>query len=164
VFSPALDHPGPRLRGPYQPRSVDFLCGADLGDWVVKLYGIAPRGRSVRATVSEAALAAAQRMLPAPAVSPDRYGVGFVIAHDAPRRCYALICWWAEENEIHQRILSAPADHPEQLSPHASDAVGCVWELSVTDFERRAWITHVLANPNGPDIEGYLAQEYRDDV
>ena len=164
MFSRALDHPGPRLRGPYQPRSVGFLRGADLGDWVVKLYGIAPRGRSVRATVAEAALAAAQRVLPTPAISPDRYGVGFVIAHDAPRLCYALICWWAEENEVHQRILSAPAEHPEQFSPHPSDAVGCVWELSVTDFERRAWITHVLANPNGPDIEGYLAQEYRDDV
>ncbi|MEU4563636.1 hypothetical protein AB0F72_35105 [Actinoplanes sp. NPDC023936] len=143
---------------------MNFLRSAALGDWVVKLYGLAPRGRAVRATVAEAALAAAQRVLPTPAISSDRYGVGFVIAHDAPRLCYVLTCWWAEENEVHQRMLSAPADRPEQLAPHPSDAVGCVWELSVTDFERRAWITHVLANPNGPDIDGYLAQEYCDDV
>ncbi|TDD46130.1 hypothetical protein E1286_21795 [Nonomuraea terrae] len=103
-------------------------------------------------------------MLPAPAVAPDRYGVGFVIAHDAPRLCYALACWWAERNEVHQRILSAPADRPEHLAPHPSEAAGCVWELSVTDFERRAWITHVLANPGGPDLDAYLAQEYDDDV
>jgi hypothetical protein len=164
MFSLPSNHPSPGLHGPYQPRRVEFLRVADPDDWIVKLYGIALRGRSVRATVAEAALAAARRVLPTPAITPDRYGVGFVIAHDTPRLCYALVCWWAEENEVHQRILSAPASHPEQLSAHPSNAIGCVWELSVTDFERRAWITHVLANPHGPDIEGYLAQEYRDDV
>ena len=34
---------------------------------------------------------------------------------------------------------------------------GCVWELAVVDFERRAWIEDVLANPDGPDLERYLA-------
>jgi hypothetical protein len=164
VYSPDLNYPGPSLRAPYQPRSVGFLRRAELGDWVVKLYGIAPQGRPVRETVATAALHAAQRTLPSPAVSDDRYGVGFVIAHDAPRLAYALVCWWAEQNEVHQRVFSAPADRPEELSPHPTHAVGCVWELSVTDFERRAWIKHILANPNGPDIDGYLAQEYFDDV
>jgi hypothetical protein len=164
VHPPLQDHIGPTSHGPYQPRQVRFLRRVQLADWLVKLYGIAPRGRSVRAAVAEAALHAAQDVLPSPAHASDRYGVGFVIAHDAPRRCYALVCWWAEENEIHQQILSAPADRPEDLSPHPSSAVGCVWELSVTDFERRAWITHVLANPNGADIRGYLAQELNDDV
>ncbi|MFI7610383.1 hypothetical protein ACIBP6_04000 [Nonomuraea terrae] len=154
--------PSPDL--PYQPRSVRFKRRVQLGDWVVKLYTIAPHGRPARTEVAEAALRAAREVLPAPAVAPDRYGVGFVIAHDAPRLCYALACWWAERNEVHQRILSAPADRPEHLAPHPSEAAGCVWELSVTDFERRAWITHVLANPRGPDLDAYLAQEYDDDV
>ncbi|MEU7834884.1 MULTISPECIES: hypothetical protein [unclassified Nonomuraea] len=61
-------------------------------------------------------------------------------------------------------VLPAPADRPEHLAPHPSQAAGCVWELSVTDFERRAWMTHVLANPGGPDLDAYLAQEYNDDV
>lgn len=159
-----LVHSDPNVHGPYQPRSVRFLRRVDLGDWVVKLYGIAAHARPVRATVVEAALRAAERVLPSPAISSDRYGAGFVIAHDAPQRCYALVCWWAEENEIHQQVLSAPAGRPEDLSPHPSHAIGCVWELSVTDFERRAWITHILANPNGPHLEGYLAKEYHDDV
>jgi hypothetical protein len=160
----SLDQLQPEPRAPYQPRSVRFLRRVDLDDWIVKLYGITPRGRSIRAAAAEAALRAAREVLPSPAITADRYGTGFVIAHDAPRRCYALVCWWAEENEIHQRMLSAPADRPEELSPHAGDAVGCVWELSVTDFERRAWITHVLARPGGPDMRSYLAQELNDDV
>ncbi|WP_433519268.1 hypothetical protein ACQP2T_29330 [Nonomuraea sp. CA-143628] len=157
-----MEPPPPDL--PYQPRSVRFLRRAELGDWVVKLYTIAPHGRPARAEVAEAALRTARTVFPAPAVAPDRYGVGFVIAHDAPRLCYALACWWAEKNEVHQRILSAPADRPGHLAPHPSPAAGCVWELSVTDFERRAWMTHVLANPGGPDLDAYLAQEYNDDV
>ena len=34
---------------------------------------------------------------------------------------------------------------------------GCVWELAIVDFERRAWIEDVLANSPGPDLERYLA-------
>lgn len=163
-MAPVPSSPRRQPRSPYQTRSVRFLRRVLEGEWVTKLYEVAPSGQGARAEVIQAALAVAQRVLPAPAVGPGRYGVGFVIAHDAPRLCYALICWWAEENEIHQQVFSAPVDHPEQLAPHSSDAVGCVWELSITDFERRAWITHVLSDPNGPDIESYLTQEYRDEV
>jgi hypothetical protein len=151
-------------RSPYRPRSVRFQRRVTLGDWVVKLYTIAPRVRPARAAVAEAALNAARQVLPSPALAPGRPGVGFVIAHDAPSSCYLLTCWWAEENEDHQRIHSAPADRPEDFTLHPNHAAGCVWELSVTDFERRAWIRHVLADPGGPDLESYLAQEYDDDV
>jgi hypothetical protein len=30
----------------------------------------------------------------------------------------------------------------------------------VIDFERRAWLTDVLANPAGPDVERYLARRH----
>jgi hypothetical protein len=39
-----------------------------------------------------------------------------------------------------------------------------VWELGAIDFERRAWLEDVLANPEGPDVERYLAREYNEDV
>jgi hypothetical protein len=80
------------------------------------------------------------------------YGVGFVVVHAAPARSYVLVCWWSDENEIHQRMFSAPAGRPESLAPHDGAAIGCVWELAVTDFERRAWLAHVLARPAGPDL------------
>ena|ERR1700754_3585385 len=150
-------------RSDYQKRRVRFLRRAELGEWTVKLYGIAPQGLMVRGILAVAALHAAARALPSPAVTAQRHGVGFVIAHDAPQLSYALVCWWDDRNEVHERIFSARSDVPENLMPHPSDAIGCVWELSVVDFERRAWITHVLANPDGPNLPGYLAQEYNDD-
>lgn len=57
-----------------------------------------------------------------------------------------------------------PADHLEALAPHDSHAIGCVWELEIIDFERRAWHDHVLSGPDGPSPERYLAQELNTDV
>ena len=28
---------------------------------------------------------------------------------------------------------------------------GCVWELGIVEFERRAWIEDVIGNADGPD-------------
>lgn len=43
-------------------------------------------------------------------------------------------------------------------------AAGCVWEIGIIDFERRAWLEDVLANPNGPDVERYLERRFDGDV
>jgi hypothetical protein len=53
-------------------------------------------------------------------------------------------------------MLSAPLRQPADLTVHPGPAIGCVWELAVTDFERRAWLDHVLANPHGPSLDAYL--------
>jgi len=72
------------------------------------------------------------------------------------------IDWWYGENEIHQKLFSAPLDDLGALRPHGKPAIGCVWELGVVDFERRAWLEHVLANAAGPDVPAYLAARYHD--
>jgi hypothetical protein len=148
------------LRRPYRPRTVGFRGVEAVAGWTVKLYGISAHAAGPRAAVMEATLRIAASALPSPPRTADRYGVGFVVGHDAPARCFALVHWWSEENEIHQRLFSAPADRPEELEPHPSPAIGCVWELSVTDHERRAWLRHVLANPQGPDLDGYLGDHF----
>ena len=43
-------------------------------------------------------------------------------------------------------------------------SIGSGWELAVIDFERRAWLEHVLTNPDGPDIDGYLAARFDGEV
>src|ERR687887_289022 len=110
---------------PHTPRRIRFMGLQEVGDWRVKLYGI---------------------------------------AHDGRDGCYALIDWWANENEVHQRLLSAPLDDPAALRPHPTLAIGCVWELAVTDFERRAWLEHVLAREGGPNVDGYLAARFEGKV
>jgi hypothetical protein len=154
----------PRLGDPYQPRSVRFIRLDQRGDWRLKVYGIATPGRAPRAAFVDAAIDLAGVALPDPAVNEERYGVGVVTAHDSATYCFALLYWWQSANELHQRIYAAPLDNPRALTKMADPGAGCVWELSVVDFERRAWMEDVLANPNGPDLDRYLTRQFSADV
>lgn len=148
------------LRQSYRPRAIGYHGVETVAGWTMKLYGISAHTSAPRAALLNATVEISAAVLPSPPQTGDRYGVGFAIAHDAADYCFALVNWWSGENEVHQRLLSAPLDRPAALRPHQSAAIGCVWELEVTDFERRAWMQHVLANPNGPDVEAYLTSHF----
>jgi hypothetical protein len=158
--------------GTHRPRAIRFLKLHEAAGWRLKFYGIAAENERPRPELVTVAEALVPSVLPSPAVHSgsddphdiDRYGVGFVIAHDAVDYGFALFDWWAGENEIHQRIFSALPSRLGAMRPHPTSAIGCVWELAVTDFERRSWLRHVLANPEGPDIEAYLGDRFEGDV
>jgi hypothetical protein len=152
------------LSGRHRRRPIRFAELHRLGDWRVKLYGIALPGKQPAPELMDASLRTAQAVLPRPAHAPGRYGVGFVVVHQAADYGFVLVDWWYGENEIHQKLFSALPSQWDRLAPHFNDAIGCVWELSVTDFERRAWIRDVLANPSGPDIELYLRREFNAEI
>jgi hypothetical protein len=158
--------------GAYQPRDVGFLKLHETAGWRLKFYGITLEGGPPRPELVTVAEALAPSVLPSPAVHSgggdphdiDRYGVGFVILHDAKDYAFALFDWWAGENELHQRVYSSLPTRLGAMRPHPTPAIGCVWELAVTDFERRAWQKHVLARPEGPDIEAYLEDRRAEDA
>ena len=154
----------PRMGSPYRPRPVRFIRLEQRGDWRLKLYGIATPGRAPRPELVAAAMDLAPVALPQPAMSDDRYGVGVVLVHDSATLAIAIFYWWQSANELHQRVYTAPLDDPRALTKLANPAAGCVWELSVVDFERRAWMEDVLANPNGPDVGRYLARHFSAEV
>ncbi len=143
---------------PYRRRPLRFIGRERLGDWRLKLYGIALPGRAPRPELVDATLALAAEALPRPAVAANRYGTGFVIAHDATASCIGLIYWWEQLNELHQRVFVGPKDRPDGMAPLRHPAAGCVWELGILDFERRAWVEDVLANPAGPDLDRYFTR------
>ena len=147
-----------RAAGPYRPRRLRFIERRELGDWRLKVYGIATHSPDPRPALVQATIGLADTVLPRPAVGDGRYGVGVLIAHDAASVCFGLIYWWQSLNEFHQRVFVSPLDDPGAFNPIANPAAGCVWELGIVDFERRVWIEDVLANPNGPDIERYLSR------
>jgi hypothetical protein len=102
--------------------------------------------------------------LPMHPFTVGRYGVGFTISHDAVGACLGLVYSWQGENELNQRLFMAPQETPGALSPVEHPAAGCVWELGIIAFERRAWLADVLPNPNGPDVELYMWRSLSADI
>ncbi|HEX6469328.1 MAG TPA: hypothetical protein VF069_09550 [Streptosporangiaceae bacterium] len=158
-----------RLRGRHRPRRIRFLGLHETVGWTLKVYGITAQGERPRPALVEAVRGLAPTVLPSPAVwagggDPERYGLGFVTVHDAGDYCFALYDWWAGENEIHQRLYSAPLDDPGAMRPHPTPAIACVWEFAVLDHERRAWLRHVLTRDGGPDVGGYLRDRFDGEV
>jgi hypothetical protein len=143
---------------------VRFVRRERLAGWELKLYGIAVNGQEPRPEFVEATRDLAESILPQPPVADDRYGIGFATAHDARTAGIALVYWWQNENELHQRIYVSPKDDPAAFVHVEEQPAGCVWELAIVDFERRAWIEDVLANPDGPDLERYLGRRLDEDV
>jgi hypothetical protein len=85
------------------------------------------------------------------------YGAGFAIAHDAAYPI-ALVYWWQGINELHQR--SFVGEEIDALEPVEFTPAGCVYELAIVEFERRAWIDDVIGNPDGPNLERYLSRRF----
>lgn len=153
-----------RLAGPHRTRPIRFLRSERIGDWRLKIYTIATHGQTVRPAFLDETLRRAPAVFPAPAHGDGHHGIGFVIAHDAATACFALYYWWQSFNELHQRCYLDSTHDPAAMAPVANQPAGCVWELEVIDFERRAWLADVLANPAGPDVERYLGRRLDTDV
>ena len=136
----------------YAPRLAELVSEERFGDWRLKLYGLADPAKGVRPELLDATRELAARSLPG-----DGYGAAFAIAHDAAYPI-ALVYWWQSINELHQRAyVGEEIDALEivELTP-----AGCVYELAIVEFERRAWIEDVIGNPDGPDLDRYLARRF----
>jgi len=145
------------LAEPYARRPISSLGLWRPGGWRIKRYGISYGRATVRTELAAAAEAAAERVLPSPAVTPTRYGVGFLGVHDGRGGNFVYVDWWAQENELHHHLFISNADDPGELrAATPDDAVACVWDLAVIGHERDAWVRHVLL-PAVPDLDGYLA-------
>jgi hypothetical protein len=148
----------PELARHYHQRLGEFVSEDRLGEWRLKLYGLARPEQGVRPELLEATRGLAGQSLPA--VDGDRHGAAFAIAHDA-RFPIALIYWWQGLNEIHQRIFAGPEGAaPSDLREITGQPMGCVWELGIVEFERRAWIEDVIGNPDGPDLDRYMSRHF----
>lgn len=54
-------------------------------------------------------------------------------------------------------VFFADKNAPLQIAP-SPYPVGliCIWELEVVIHERKAWIAHILQQPDSPDFGAYL--------
>ena len=98
--------------------------------------------------------------LPSPPVTDERYGVGFLGAHQGRGSNFAFVDWWALENELHHHVWFSSLEEPGALrAQKADDPIACAWDLSLLSHERAAWVEHVLQRWDAPDLDGYLAAQ-----
>jgi hypothetical protein len=148
---------------PYEARSFRFIELILIGDWRMKLYGIAWRRELPRAELIESAKRLAVDELTKPA--PNDYKVGFVGAHDGRNACLVFVDFWGNEDELFHRVFLSRSNNPSALTAaQRSDLSVCVWDLRLQSFEREAWVKHILRKPNEPDFEGYIAERLNEDA
>jgi hypothetical protein len=150
-----------RRAGPHRTRPLRFLRPERIAGWRFKLYTIATHGEAARPAFVDETLRRVPEVYgswPAADTADPRHGIGFITAHDATSSCIALYYWWQSFNELHLQIHVGPKHDPRAMTRWSGQAAGCVWELEIVDFERRAWLADVLANPGGPDLERYLGR------
>ena len=146
----------------YHQRRAAFISEERIGDWRLKLYGLAAPDKGVRPELIETTRRLAAESLP-PA-DDTHHGAAFAIAHDA-RFPIALVYWWADENELHHHVYTSASDELSNLDYTTPTGLSvCVWDLRVQSFERDAWVEEVLTNQNGPDVEGYMRRRLSADV
>ena len=147
------------LAEPYIPRPVSALGTWRHGDWRMKRYTIAYRREAARPELIEAAESVAADILPTPAITPTRYGVGFLGIHDGRGAGLVFVDWWENENDLHHHVFLSPDTDPGALRPATpNELVACVWDLSVMTHEREAWMRHVFA-ADDPDLDAYLEDQ-----
>jgi hypothetical protein len=147
------------LAEPYIPRPVAALGTWRHGDWRMKKYTIAYRREAARTELIEAAEAAAADILPTPAITPIRYGVGFLGIHDGRGAGLVFVDWWENENDLQHHVFLSPDQDRGTLRPAAAtDLVACVWDLAVVAHEREAWLRHVFA-ADAPSLDAYLEDQ-----
>ncbi|RIK29394.1 MAG: hypothetical protein DCC55_38030 [Chloroflexi bacterium] len=66
---------------------------------------------------------------------------------------------------MHHHVYVSSKDQLDQFSYMTPTGLAaCVWDLRVLCFERQAWIETMLANPQGPDLDAYLARQLNEDI
>jgi len=128
----------------HEPRRIDPLAPLNIGNWRLKQYGIRGLGRPIPAAMLEAAAQIARESAPAPAIAPARYGLGFVIAHEAQAFNTITVDWWENTNELRHKVFRADSGRHSYADVTALGGSACVWELRIMAFERDAWVDSVL--------------------
>ena len=77
-------------------------------------------------------------------MTPDRYGLGFAICHDACDFDTVTLDWWERTNELRHLVFRSPTNAGRFSNITHSGEAACIWELAIIGFERETWIETVL--------------------
>ncbi len=149
---------------PYVARPIKFIDQVDSEGWRIKVYGISAKSLPLPEEVVSEGIKYTLSHLPQPAISEQRYGVGFLIIHHGTMRNWYLLDWWEKEDIIHHKLFSSTLDKPSSISAEPDKSlIACVHELRVITFESEAWIKTVLSRDDKPSFENYLRRRLNSD-
>ena len=134
----------------YEPRPIRFHGLRAVGGWRLKQYSIVYGDAQVGWEAFEPATTLVAASLPQPPVTPERAGVGFIIAHRGRTALYCVLGWWDNENELPVRVFVRELDGDDAWRPARPTESFCVWDLQVIGFEREAYVATMLA---GGDVD-----------
>ncbi|MBB6452521.1 hypothetical protein HNQ94_000966 [Salirhabdus euzebyi] len=154
------------LQEKYKKRPIRFLELWEKEGWTMKLYGISYKSEYPRKELISKAKELASKTLPSPAVTDNRYGVGFIGIHDGLGASFIFIDWWSDENELNHHVYVASHEHPDEYEYFTPKGlIACCWDLKVLSFERDSWVKTVLDHPSGiPNVKEYLELQLNENV
>ena len=142
---------------PYDARPIESIEQVNSEGWRIKIYGISVKSLPLPKELVSEGIKTILSYLPQPALTDQRYGVGFIIIHHGTMRNWFLLDWWEKEDIMHHRLFSSPLDNPTSITAEPDKSlIACVHELKVISFESEAWIKAVLCKDNETSFERYL--------
>lgn len=140
------------IENEFKPRTIRFMGLEQCNGWTLKCYSISMQ----KQPVGEHVFVLVKKYLPewlqkASMTDLPVYKVGTLMLHEGKEGCFAIICWWVDENMLQLFAYLAPTEDPgvfEMISDKG--IVSCVWEMEVLWFERNAWVEEVMKQKGNP--------------
>jgi hypothetical protein len=147
----------PQICAPYAARAFSVAPVSRHGAWRIKRYYVHVPGDRLDATAFQDIERRSRAELPSPARAAGRAGTAFTIGHQGRERCYFVLAWWDNGNELPLRVWVSERDgsKPRWRPAKRSESV-CVWDLDIVWFERCAYVRHMMPRRRAPDVSRYL--------
>lgn len=141
---------------PYTRRQISRAGNLGARGWQLKRYTITFGDQAFVPTRFAGARRLAIQALPAPARTPHRHGVGFIIEHQGDGIDYCVLAWWDRENELPLRVFVRPRRPGARWRRARNSESICVWDLEVIWAERRAYVATALSRGAADPRARYL--------
>lgn len=147
----------------YRPRPIRFVELWEKAGWKWKVYGISTKNEYPAPQHIALGKKTAVEQLHQITVQTEIYSIGFIIIHETKTGVFILIDYWTGENMLysHAYYKEYGSTSVSYLTPTGLTA--CIWELGVINFERDAWVKHILQNKNIA-VHQYLKEELNEDI
>lgn len=143
---------------PFRDRSTDYHGVREFDDWRLRLYSVSYGGGDIDWQAYQDAWPLVSEILPRPAATDSRPGVGFAIAHQGRDIHYLVVVWWDNENEMPVRLFVRPLDLQSGWRKGRQGESFCVYDMAVMWQERNAYIASMMS-VSGGGIDSYLNRD-----